>query len=400
MLWERVDMSERRNGTTPSPLTVCFASLPRRSLRHPNIVSFIGICELPATETSAFPQRHIVMEYMDRGDLRAFLCAPLIPHPHLPSGSYLSLRSAQPSASSISWERKVAILRDIVRAMAYMHSRNIVYRDLKCKNILVCPPCHRQALSSSHPFSDQQARPGQAQRLWPVAAFPHQGPDSYGELRRLAGLHGTRDYSGPRVHGERRASLLLSCSPLRLLTRFQDVFSFGIVLFEVSTVLLRVHASIKRSEADGGVDFATIEDKKAFPEDTPRGIKDLFHRCCATNGANRPAFRRIGLNLKELKRQLKARSTPQPPAPPSRSSSLSITPPSASSSSPLLLVPPRRRESGGSSGHSSDSSPRTPTEAPQGPSLPFPSANSSSARHWPRRRVLHRGVAQTLRRGT
>eukprot|EP01126_Amoeba_proteus_P017040 TRINITY_DN1805_c0_g1_i1.p1 TRINITY_DN1805_c0_g1~~TRINITY_DN1805_c0_g1_i1.p1 ORF type:complete len:253 (+),score=37.87 TRINITY_DN1805_c0_g1_i1:128-886(+) len=82
-----------------------------KSCRHPNIVAFIGVVDSPPEEGT-----QIVLEYLSKGDL----------------GRYVLDTHAK-----ISWTRKVKICLDVACGMAYLHSRNIIFRDLKSENILL-----------------------------------------------------------------------------------------------------------------------------------------------------------------------------------------------------------------------------------------------------------------------
>jgi LIM domain kinase 1 len=78
-----------------------------KSCRHPNIVAFIGIVE-PDGVTGT----QIVLEYLSKGDL----------------GRYILDTRAH-----ISWARRVKICLDVACAMAYLHTRNVIFRDLKTR---------------------------------------------------------------------------------------------------------------------------------------------------------------------------------------------------------------------------------------------------------------------------
>lgn len=76
-------------------------------LKHPNILSLVeyepsGPC--------------LVSDYMSGGSLKNFL-----------DGNGVSL----------SWEDKVRICREMASAVSYMHSRGVVHRDLKPRNVLL-----------------------------------------------------------------------------------------------------------------------------------------------------------------------------------------------------------------------------------------------------------------------
>lgn len=79
-------------------------------LRHPNIATFYGLVD----EQDHFA---LVMEFYGRG----------------------SLATALESSNPLSWEWKIAVVRDIARGMTYLHSRpfeRVVHGDLKPENIM------------------------------------------------------------------------------------------------------------------------------------------------------------------------------------------------------------------------------------------------------------------------
>lgn len=77
-------------------------------LKHPNIVSFIGVCSKP-------PCYCIVMEYCPEGTLY----------------DYLSREEEIPPAKVLFWARQIA------KGMQYLHANKIIHRDLKSLNILI-----------------------------------------------------------------------------------------------------------------------------------------------------------------------------------------------------------------------------------------------------------------------
>ena len=85
---------------TPTHFSAC---------RHPNVVQFIGLCK---DKTDIY----IVTEYIDGGSVWKLL---------------------KNKSKQLSWLARVNLALDVSKALAYLHSRNIIHRDLKCKNLLV-----------------------------------------------------------------------------------------------------------------------------------------------------------------------------------------------------------------------------------------------------------------------
>ena len=79
------------------------------SLRHPTVVLLLAACPDP-------PRLAIVMEYVGGGSLYSYLYV---------------------NKSSLEVQDIVKLLIDISRGLQYLHSINILHRDLKSKNVLL-----------------------------------------------------------------------------------------------------------------------------------------------------------------------------------------------------------------------------------------------------------------------
>lgn len=81
------------------------------SLRHPNIVTFLGVC-------TKFPNLAIILEYCANKSLWSLLQNKKIP---------------------LSWEIRKRLALDIAKGMNYLHSFEIpiIHRDLKSLNVLI-----------------------------------------------------------------------------------------------------------------------------------------------------------------------------------------------------------------------------------------------------------------------
>jgi LIM domain kinase 1 len=82
-----------------------------KNVRHQNCVSWLGVCSY---QGSIF----LITEYVPGGDLRKVL----------------------KTETNLPWSLRIKIIVDICAAMTYLHSRKIMHRDLKSKNVLIESP--------------------------------------------------------------------------------------------------------------------------------------------------------------------------------------------------------------------------------------------------------------------
>ncbi|KAI9350335.1 kinase-like domain-containing protein, partial [Obelidium mucronatum] len=143
-----------------------------KDARHPNVVQFMG-CSLLNNEIL------LVTEFVCGGTVKEWI---------------------QDETRKMSDRLRVSIAMDVAKAMAYLHSRGIIHRDLKTDNLLVTE--NKRIKVCDFGFS----------RLAPTTAQ---------EVRRLS-FCGTDSYMAPEI---------ILCTPF---DHRIDVFSYGIILCELA----------------------------------------------------------------------------------------------------------------------------------------------------------------------
>ncbi|XP_047951203.1 serine/threonine-protein kinase STY8 [Salvia hispanica] len=206
-----------------------------RRLRHPNVLLFMG--------ASCTKERiAIVTEYMNRGSLFKAL--------H---------RGNQP----LDTRRRLRIALDVSRGMNYLHHRNppIVHRDLKSSNLLV-------------------------DKSWNVKV----GDFGLSKLKYSTFLtaksgRGTPQWMAPEV---------LRNEPS---TEKSDVFSFGVILWELMTELIP-WSNLNAVQVVGAVGFANS--RLDIPHNVDPQIASIISECWASNPEDRPSFKDMIPKLEKL----------------------------------------------------------------------------------------------------
>ncbi|KAH7528476.1 hypothetical protein FEM48_Zijuj05G0076300 [Ziziphus jujuba var. spinosa] len=195
-------------------------------LQHPNIITFIAACKKP-------PVFCIITEYLAGGSLRKYLHHQ---EPH-----------------SVPLELVLKLALDIARGMQYLHAQGILHRDLKSENLLL--------------GEDMCVK---------VADFGISCLES--QCGSAKGFTGTYRWMAPEMIKEKHH------------TKKVDVYSFGIVLWELLTALTPFENMTPEQAA-----FA-VSQKNArppLPSACPRAISHLINRCWSSNPDKRPHFDEI-----------------------------------------------------------------------------------------------------------
>lgn len=174
-----------------------------RDVRHPCIVQLIGLCKL--TEDDIY----VVTEYLERGSLRDVLKDHAI---HLP------------------WWLRISFSVQLGRALLYLHTKGIMHRDIKSKNLIVDSRWRLKLCDFGLSRAVIDDRP------------------------RRYSTCGTDDWLAPEIALGREYSFP------------SDVFSFGMVIFEL-IFRERPNNGAIRHDFLNGVDFARLDD--SAPPDMP-----------------------------------------------------------------------------------------------------------------------------------
>ncbi|EEF52010.1 serine/threonine/tyrosine-protein kinase HT1 [Ricinus communis] len=195
-------------------------------LSHPNIITFVAACKKT-------PVYCIITEYLAGGSLRKYL------------------HQQEPHSVPLNLVLKLAI--DIARGMQYLHSQGILHRDLKSENLLL--------------GEDMCVK---------VADFGISCLES--QCGSAKGFTGTYRWMAPEMIKEKHH------------TKKVDVYSFGIVLWELLTALTPFDNMTPEQAA-----FAVCQKnaRPPLPPACPPAFSHLINRCWSSNPDKRPHFDEI-----------------------------------------------------------------------------------------------------------
>ncbi|XP_071486772.1 dual specificity testis-specific protein kinase 2-like [Diadema antillarum] len=218
---------------------------------HPNIVRLMGLCIHEGN-------LHPLLEYINGGTLTGLLCD---------------------SQVYLSWPIRIGLATDISGAMAHLHKKCIMHRDLTSSNVLI----KRVGLDRRAVICD----------LGLSCRFPR-------EHSGLKSPVGTPFWMAPE------------CLHFKPYDEKVDVFSFGIILCEII-----IRATADPDELPRRKDFGL--DEKAFQAlagNCPEPLKELAFLCCNMNPSSRPGFVDVEFQLQHIKiklgRQERDKGTFQP----------------------------------------------------------------------------------------
>ncbi|KAG5641668.1 hypothetical protein DXG03_004517 [Asterophora parasitica] len=217
-----------------------------KECRHPNICLFIGLSRAPDPDGRIF----IVSEFIDNGNVRMYIHDKSKPFP---------------------WRLRVSFATDVARALAYLHARKCIHRDLKGENLLVT--ANGRLKITDFGFARIAARNEE-------------------ESKRLT-FCGTDSYMSPEI---------LLGDEFDLPT---DIFSLGIIFCEIAARKLADDTHFKRYPPTFGFDLDELR-LMAAP-DCPPDFLDLCIACLSTSPSARPTTREILERLRVIEAEVHAR---------------------------------------------------------------------------------------------
>ncbi|KAJ8560785.1 hypothetical protein K7X08_022645 [Anisodus acutangulus] len=225
-------------------------------LHHPNVVAFYGVVlDGPGGSVAT------VTEYMVNGSLRNAL---------------------QKNERNLDKRKRLVIAMDVAFGMEYLHGKNIVHFDLKSDNLLV-------NLRDPHR---------------PICKVGDLGLSKVKCQTLISGgVRGTLPWMAPE---------LLNGSS-SLVSEKVDVFSFGIVLWELLTGE-EPYAELHYGAIIGGIVSNTL--RPPVPESCDPDWKSLMERCWSAEPSERPNFTEIANELRVMQSKIppKGQNQQSPPS--------------------------------------------------------------------------------------
>ncbi|KAG9311062.1 kinase-like domain-containing protein [Chiua virens] len=217
-----------------------------KEARHPNVVLYLGLSKAPPPDGRIF----IISEYIENGNLRQYIFDKNKPFP---------------------WRLRISFATDIARALAYLHARKCIHRDLKGENLLVTT--NGRLKITDFGFARIAARNEE-------------------EIKRLT-FCGTDSYMSPEI---------LLGHEFDLPT---DVFSLGIIFCEIASRRLADDRYFKRTGPKFGIDADEVH--KLANTGCPLAFLSLCLDCLGDDPAARPTTRDILERLKDIEAEVLAR---------------------------------------------------------------------------------------------
>ncbi|RKP08957.1 kinase-like domain-containing protein, partial [Thamnocephalis sphaerospora] len=200
-----------------------------RAARHPNVVQFMDVCK---HENRFF----IITEYIPNGNLKTWI---------------------EDEARMLAWPQRISFAVDVARALAFLHARDIIHRDIKGENLLVTENGRIKVCDFG---------------------FSRIAAQDEDEMKRIS-YCGTDGYMAPEIMLGMEFDTAV------------DVFSFGVVLCELVCRCTTDAGVFTRAVPGFGIDADTVTDNAT--EGCPDGLLQLALRCTQALPEDRPCWPEI-----------------------------------------------------------------------------------------------------------
>lgn len=213
-----------------------------KEARHPNIVQYIGLTKSPGPDGRIY----IISEFVG-GNVRSYIAD---------------------KKRSFPWRLRMSFAMDIARALAYLHARNCMHRDLKGENLLITP--NERVKVCDFGFARIAARNQEEMRR-----ISYCGTDGYMSPEILQGI----DFSLP-----------------------SDVFSLGVIFCEIASRHLVDSTTFKREMPSFGLDAQEIRNMAS--QECPEDFLQLCIDCVHVEAPMRPDMREVVRRLRNIEIQV------------------------------------------------------------------------------------------------
>jgi len=233
-------------------------------ISHPNIVQYFGIT------STRNQQLAVVFEFTDRGSLHSVLAEMY---------------------KGLLWPRKLGMVLDIVRGMAFLHARSIVHGDLNSGNVLLtrvlqCKIANIALRALAESVVPLKVPMGESSEEEDNPSMEEEGKVGEEDKKR-----------------EKKSKSIVSLAPEVLAgktpTMESDVYGFGAILYEISSG----HSPFSEcSLPDSDMGKAIQEGKLAIKPSPacPKPIAEIIIRCTDPNPSRRPTFAQLEASLEEI----------------------------------------------------------------------------------------------------
>lgn len=227
-----------------------------RSLHHNNVLRFIGVLYKDK-------KLHLVTEYISGGTLRGLL---------------------HDLCEILPWSQRMSFAKDIAAGMAYLHSMNIIHRDLNSHNCLVREDKTVVVADFGLARIMQNGSPPD-KKVFTRHSEGGEVKSSRKERKKRYTVVGNPYWMAPEMMKGNKYDEKV------------DIFSFGIVVCEI---IGRVQADpdyLPRS-SDFGLNNKVFKEK--FCADCPESFYTIAFLCCDLNPDKRPPFETMEVWLESL----------------------------------------------------------------------------------------------------